>query len=61
MRRIAGSQTEVRVKREEMVNASGGELKKKDVLVNEIDLPTSKTALIPYINDLMAEVENGNA
>jgi hypothetical protein len=48
---FAGSMAEVRTIRDTFVEELG--VKKKDVDVEEVDIPTSKTELLPFLNNLM--------
>jgi hypothetical protein len=52
--RIAGSMTEARAARDEIVAAVG--VKKKDVTITEVDIPTKKAELIPYLNGLIIDM-----
>jgi len=51
---FAGSMAEVRAVRDTYVEELG--VKKKDVDVEEVDIPTSKTELLPFLNNLMKEL-----
>lgn len=59
LRRYAGSQTEVREKRDEIMELAG--IKKKDVTHEEVEIPTNKAELIPFINEIVIELETNTA
>lgn len=49
--RYAGSMTEVKEKRNELMEKF--EVKKKDVEIAEIEIPTNKADLLIFLNDLL--------
>lgn len=55
MKRFAGTQAEAREWRDEIVEALG--CKKKDVEIEELDVPTGKEGLLEFINELAEEAD----
>jgi hypothetical protein len=52
VRKFAGTQAEARQARETIVNDYG--VKKSDVEIEEVEIPTAKSELLGYLNDLIA-------
>lgn len=58
--RYAGSQADARKKREEIiqfVEEAGLSIKKSQISIEEIEVPTQKGPLIDYLNDLSARAD----
>jgi len=53
--RLGGSQADARAKRDELVEKFG--FKKKDVAIEEMELPTGKALLLDAVNELLSESE----
>ena len=51
--RFAGSQAEAREKREELMTLLN--VKKSAISIKEEEVPTSKTDLLPFLNDLLKQ------
>jgi len=51
--RFAGSQAEARAKREELMGVY--DLKKSQISIEEEEVPTSKSELLPFINGLLSK------
>jgi hypothetical protein len=54
--RFAGAMAGAREQKNELVDNKG--VRKKDVEIEEIEIPTAKSELVPFLNDLVKEVEN---
>lgn len=48
-----GSQAHAREVRDAVLTRSGGELRKKDLVITEVDLPTKKDELLGFVNGLL--------
>lgn len=57
--RLAASQADARAKRDELVDKFN--FKKKDVLIEELELPTGKAELLPAINELLSAHDDKEA
>lgn len=57
--RFAANQTEARSKKAELAEELG--IKKNEVEFDEIEVPTGKADLIPFINSVIEEVETNMA
>ena len=53
--RLAGSAADAKDKRDALIALHG--VKKSQVSTGEIDVPTNKADLLPFINDLLAGLE----
>lgn len=53
--RFAGSQTDAKTHRDAIME--GLDVKKKDVTIEEIEIPTGKTELLGFLNELSAEYD----
>lgn len=51
---IAASQADARVKRDELISDMEG-IKKKDVTIEEIEIPSGKSDLIEFINGTISD------
>lgn len=51
--KVAGSQADAKIKRDELIEELG--VKKKDVIIEEIDIPTSKAELLDILNEHLEE------
>lgn len=49
---IAGTQAEVTTRKKQLIEDYG--IKRKDIDVNQLDLPTGKAGLLPALNTLLA-------
>lgn len=59
MIRFGGSQTEAKQKRDEIIETLG--VKKKEVSIEEIEIPTSKTELLEFLNEFSSESDDAEA
>jgi hypothetical protein len=53
--RFAGAMAGAKEQKNELIENHGAN--KKDVKIDEIEIPTAKAELIPFLNDLMKESE----
>jgi hypothetical protein len=52
--RLAASEAEARILRNQMLD-NNGDLKKKDLIIEPIDVPTMKPELLAFINGLLVQ------
>ena len=50
--RVAASEAEARIARQQMLD-NNGDLKKRDLLIEPMDIPTTKPELIAFVNKLL--------
>jgi hypothetical protein len=58
-KRYGSTQADARAKRDELVDQLG--CKKKDVEIEEVEVPVSKADLLEFINGLCAEADKAEA
>lgn len=59
VKRYAATNADARAKRDELVEQLG--CKKKDVEIEQAEVPTAKADLLEFINGLCAELDEGEA
>lgn len=52
--RVVGSEAEARIVRQQMLD-NNGDLKKRDLLIEPMDIPTTKPELLAFVNKLLME------